>query len=220
MTQALAGIRVLDLTNVLAGPFCAYQLALLGAEVIKVEVPEQRRPRAPARRRRGAQRAAHGRVVPGAERRQEVGHGQPQVAKAARRCCGGSSRTADVLVENFRPGVMDRLGLGYEELRQHNPSLVYCAISGFGQDGPMKDAPAYDQIIQGLSGMMSITGDERCAPLRVGLSGRRHARRHHRRVRDRERAGAAACAPARARSSTSRCSTRRSRAWAGSSPTT
>ena len=73
-----------------------------------------------------------------------------------------------MLVENFRPGVMDRLGVGYEQLRKHNPSLVYCAISGFGQDGPMKDAPAYDQIVQGLSGAMSITGDERCAPLRVG----------------------------------------------------
>ena len=73
-----------------------------------------------------------------------------------------------MLVENFRPGVMDRLGVGYEQLRKHNPALVYCAISGFGQDGPMRDAPAYDQIVQGLSGAMSITGDERCAPLRVG----------------------------------------------------
>jgi crotonobetainyl-CoA:carnitine CoA-transferase CaiB-like acyl-CoA transferase len=63
---------------------------------------------------------------------------------------------------------MDRLGVGYEQLKQQNPALVYCAISGFGQDGPMKDAPAYDQIVQGLSGAMSITGDERCAPLRVG----------------------------------------------------
>ena len=94
-------------------------------------------------------------------------------------------RTAHVLVENFRPGVMDRLGVGYEQLRQHNPSLVYCAISGFGQDGPMKDAPAYDQIIQGLSGAMSITGDERCAPLRAGLSCRGYAWRNHRGVCDR-----------------------------------
>ena len=77
-------------------------------------------------------------------------------------------KTADVLVENFRPGVMKRLGLGYEVLQEENPALIYCAISGFGQDGPMKDAPAYDQIIQGLSGMMSITGDEQSAPLRVG----------------------------------------------------
>ena len=77
-------------------------------------------------------------------------------------------RTADVLVENFRPGVMDRLGLGYRELREFNQSLVYCAISGFGQNGPMKDAPAYDQIIQGLSGMMSVTGNEDSGPLRAG----------------------------------------------------
>jgi CoA:oxalate CoA-transferase len=75
---------------------------------------------------------------------------------------------ADVLVENFRPGVMDRLGLGYEALKAINPRLVYCAISGFGQDGPMKAAPAYDQIVQGLSGVMSITGDAESAPLRVG----------------------------------------------------
>ena len=73
-----------------------------------------------------------------------------------------------MLVENFRPGVMMRLGMGYDELHAINPRLIYCAISGYGQEGPMKDAPAYDQIIQGLSGMMSITGDEHCAPLRVG----------------------------------------------------
>ena len=77
-------------------------------------------------------------------------------------------KSADVLVENFRPGVMSRLGLSYDELREFNPKLVYCAISGFGQQGPLKDAPAYDQIIQGLSGMMSITGDAQSAPLRVG----------------------------------------------------
>ena len=77
-------------------------------------------------------------------------------------------RTADVLVENFRPGVMDRLGVGHEALAKINPSLVYCAISGFGQTGPMRDAPAYDQIIQGLAGVMSVTGDARCAPMRVG----------------------------------------------------
>jgi CoA:oxalate CoA-transferase len=77
-------------------------------------------------------------------------------------------RTSDVLVENFRPGVMERLGVGYEALRDVNGGLVYCAISGFGQTGPMRDAPAYDQIIQGLSGTMSITGDADCAPMRVG----------------------------------------------------
>jgi crotonobetainyl-CoA:carnitine CoA-transferase CaiB-like acyl-CoA transferase len=75
---------------------------------------------------------------------------------------------ADALIENFRPGVMERLGLGHEALRARNAALVYCAISGFGQDGPLAQRPAYDQIIQGLSGVMSVTGDERSAPLRVG----------------------------------------------------
>jgi len=77
-------------------------------------------------------------------------------------------KTADVLVENYRPGVMDRLGLGYDVLKSDNPRLVYCAISGFGQDGPLRDLPAYDQIIQGLSGVMSITGAPGTAPYRVG----------------------------------------------------
>ncbi|NOK07308.1 CoA transferase, partial [Myxococcus xanthus] len=77
-------------------------------------------------------------------------------------------RTAAVLVENYRPGVMDRLGLGYEALLAENPRLVYCAISGFGQSGPLRDLPAYDQIIQGMSGVMSVTGDAGSAPLRVG----------------------------------------------------
>ena len=77
--------------------------------------------------------------------------------------------TADVVVENFRPGVMDRLGLGYEALRKTKANLIYCAISGFGKDGPLKDNPAYDQIVQGLSGVMSVTGDKQSAPLRVGF---------------------------------------------------
>jgi formyl-CoA transferase len=76
--------------------------------------------------------------------------------------------SADVVVENFRPGVMARLDLGYDALKQIKPELIYCAISGFGQTGPLKDNPAYDQIIQGLSGVMSVTGDQNSAPLRVG----------------------------------------------------
>ena len=95
-------------------------------------------------------------------------------------------KTADVLVENFRPGVMKRLGLGYEDLQKENPALIYCAISGFGQDGPMKDAPAYDQIIQGLSGMMSITGDEQLCAAARWLSSGRHDWGHYRRVGDHE----------------------------------
>ena len=167
MTQALAGIRVLDLSNVLAGPFCAYQLALLGAEVIKIEVPEQ----GDLARKLGADAALNKKLMGASFLAQNSGKKSVTVnlkSDGGKEVLQRLVRTAHVLVENFRPGVMDRLGVGYEQLREHNPSLVYCAISGFGQDGPMKDAPAYDQIIQGLSGAMSITGDERCAPLRAG----------------------------------------------------
>jgi crotonobetainyl-CoA:carnitine CoA-transferase CaiB-like acyl-CoA transferase len=167
MTQALAGIRVLDLSNVLAGPFCAYQLALLGAEVIKIEVPEH----GDLARKLGADASLNEKLMGASFLAQNSGKKSVTVnlkSEGGKEVLQRLVRTAHVLVENFRPGVMDRLGVGYEQLRQHNPSLVYCAISGFGQDGPMKEAPAYDQIIQGLSGAMSITGDERCAPLRAG----------------------------------------------------
>jgi crotonobetainyl-CoA:carnitine CoA-transferase CaiB-like acyl-CoA transferase len=163
----LAGIRVLDLTNVLAGPYCAYQLALLGTDVIKVEAPS------------GGDLA---RQLGASAKLNEAGMGASFLAQnAGKRSvvldlkdAGDRERfldlvaTADALVENFRPGVMARLGLGYETLKEVRPSLVYCAISGFGQTGPMRDNPAYDQIIQGLSGIMSITGTPETAPLRVG----------------------------------------------------
>jgi CoA:oxalate CoA-transferase len=167
MGQALAGIRILDLTNVLAGPFCAYQLGLLGAEVIKVEMPDG----GDLARRLGADASLNARLMGASFLAQNGGKKSLTVnlkseeGKAVLRRLVAS---ADVLIENFRPGVLARLGMGYEDLRKVNGSLVYCAIAGFGQQGPMKDAPAYDQIIQGLSGMMSITGDERSAPLRAG----------------------------------------------------
>ncbi len=166
-TDPLAGIRVLDLTNVLAGPYCCYQLALMGAEVIKVERP-------------GSGDLA--RVLGADPERNKAGMGISFLAQnAAKKSVTldmkserGKAllkrlvRTADVLVENFRPGVMDRLGLGYEVLKAENPRLIYCAISGFGQDGPRRDDPAYDQIVQGISGIMSITGAPDTAPYRVG----------------------------------------------------
>jgi len=167
MGQALAGIRILDLTNVLAGPFCAYQLGLLGAEVIKVEMPNG----GDLARRLGADAVLNERLMGASFLAQNGGKKSLTVnlksehGKAVLRRLVAS---ADVLIENFRPGVLARLGLGYDELRKVNAGLIYCAIAGFGQGGPMKDAPAYDQIIQGLSGMMSITGDEESAPLRVG----------------------------------------------------
>jgi crotonobetainyl-CoA:carnitine CoA-transferase CaiB-like acyl-CoA transferase len=167
MNKALDGIRVLDLTNVLAGPLCAYQLALLGADVIKVEVPEggdlARQLGSDAElnaKRMGASFLAQN----GGKKSLTLNLKHEQGKAVLRRLVA----SADVLVENFRPGVMARLGLSYEDLKEANPKLVYCAITGFGQEGPMRDAPAYDQIIQGLSGMMSVTGDANTAPLRAG----------------------------------------------------
>jgi CoA:oxalate CoA-transferase len=167
MSQALSGIRVLDLSNVLAGPLCAYELALLGAEVIKVEVPKT----GDLARQLGADPELNARHMGASFLAQNGGKKSITLnlkSEAGKEVLRRLVRTADVLVENFRPGVMDRLGLGYRELREFNQALVYCAISGFGQNGPMKDAPAYDQIIQGLSGMMSVTGDEDSGPLRAG----------------------------------------------------
>jgi crotonobetainyl-CoA:carnitine CoA-transferase CaiB-like acyl-CoA transferase len=167
MTLPLAGVRVLDLSNVLAGPFCAYQLALLGAEVIKIEHPEG----GDLARRLGADKDASARnmgasfVAVNAGKQSVTLNLKDPRGKAILR---DLVKTADVLVENFRPGVMARLGLDFEALREVNPKLVYCAISGFGMDGEFSKRPAYDQIIQGISGVMSVTGDAATAPLRVG----------------------------------------------------
>lgn len=166
-TRPLHGIRVLDLTNVLAGPFACHQLAHMGADVVKVE----NRRGGDLARQLGADAELNRRFMgvsflaqnPG-KRSITIDFKQPQGRAVFRRLVA----TADVLVENFRPGVMQRLGLGYEELLKEQPRLIYCAISGFGQDGPLRDLPAYDQIIQGMSGMMSITGAPDTAPCRVG----------------------------------------------------
>jgi len=166
--RPLSGIRVLDLTNVLAGPYCSYQLMLFGAEVIKIEIPGQ----GDLARRLGPDPDLN-----------EAGLGASFLAQNAgkksvelnlkdpddRLAFAGLVRGADVLLENFRAGVMDRMGFGWPQLSALRPGLIYCAISGFGQTGPMRHVPAYDQIIQGLSGMMSITGTPQTAPLRVGF---------------------------------------------------
>ena len=166
--KLLDGIRVLDLTNVLAGPFATMHLALLGADVIKIENPE------------GGDLARALGNVPALNQQQMGTSFLAQNANKrsltlnlkhdeARDIFRALVQTADVVVENFRPGVMTRLGLGYEALRALNPRLVYCAISGFGQTGPDASKPAYDQIIQGLSGVMDVNGDERLHPLRCGF---------------------------------------------------
>jgi CoA:oxalate CoA-transferase len=163
----LHGTRVLDLTNVLAGPFCCHQLAHMGADVIKVEA----RGSGDLARQLGADaqlNRAHMGVsflAQNAGKRSITLDLKTQQGKEVFRRL---VRTAHVLVENFRPGVMDRLGLGFAKLKEHNSRLIYCAISGFGQDGPLRDLPAYDQIIQGMAGVMSVTGSEDSAPLRVG----------------------------------------------------
>jgi len=167
MALPLAGVKVLDLSNVLAGPFCAYQLALMGADVTKVENPEG----GDLARRLGADKAAAARqmgasfVAVNAGKRSLTLNLKDPRGKAILKDLVASS---DVLVENFRPGVMTRLGLDFDVLREINPRLVYCAISGFGADGELSSRPAYDQIIQGISGVMSVTGDAQSAPLRVG----------------------------------------------------
>ena len=167
MAALLADLRILDLTNVLAGPFCCYQLAQLGAEVIKVEVPGS----GDLARQLGADPELNRRNMGASFLAQNAGKRSltlnlknPKGREVFRRLVA----TSDVVVENFRPGVMQRLGLDYPALKQARDDIIYCAISGFGQDGPLKHNPAYDQIIQGLSGVMSVTGDAQTAPLRVG----------------------------------------------------
>lgn len=166
-TAPLRGVRVLDLTNVLAGPFACQQLAHLGATVIKIEAVG----RGDLARNLGADPALSARGMGISFLAQNAGK-----TSLTLNLKDGRGRAileklvlgADVLVENFRPGVMDRLGVGPDHLRALNPRLIYCAISGFGQTGPWADRPAYDQIVQGAAGVMSITGDADSAPLRVG----------------------------------------------------
>jgi len=164
----LAGIRLLDLTNVLAGPYCTYQLMLLGAEVVKIELPGE----GDLARHLGSdpELSEAGLGVSflaqnAGKKSIELNLKDPRDKTAFTELAGA----ADVLVENFRPGVLARLGFDWGRLRELNPALIYCAISGFGQTGPMSQAPAYDQVIQGMSGMMSITGTPQSAPQRVGF---------------------------------------------------
>src|SRR5512147_642205 len=166
--KLLEGVRVLDLTNVLSGPFATLHLALLGAEVIKIENPEggdlaRKLGNVPKYNKQllGTSFLAQNANKKSLTLNLKLEEGKEIFRKLA--------RTADVVVENFRPGVMARLGFSYEELCKLNPKIIYCAISGFGQTGPDAFKPAYDQIIQGLSGVMAVNGDERLNPLRAGF---------------------------------------------------
>lgn len=164
----LAGIRVLDLTHVLAGPYATGQLALMGAEVIRVERP------AGDDFVRG-----HG----GTEEMRAAGLGASFLSQNSgkrsitldlkepgdRDRLMELAKTADVMVENFRPGVVERLGVGFDQIRVVNPDILYASLSGYGPDGPLAGRPAYDHILQGLSGLMAMTGEPQSGPMRVGL---------------------------------------------------
>jgi len=165
--KPLEGKIILDLTNVLAGPFCTYQLVNLGAEVIKIEAPIKgdlaRNLGADAelnKKGMGISFLAQNSGKQSATLNLKSEKGKNLFKKLVKKC--------DAVVENFRPEVMSRLELDYETLKQENPNLIYCAITGFGQDGPLSQNPAYDQIVQGLSGVMTITGDAENNPFRVG----------------------------------------------------
>jgi crotonobetainyl-CoA:carnitine CoA-transferase CaiB-like acyl-CoA transferase len=166
--QILDGIRVLDLTNVLAGPFATLHLALLGAEVIKIERPGS----GDLARKLGTLSELNEQLMGTSFLAQNANKKSMTLntkSPEGKEIFKTLARDADVLVENFRPGVMERLGLSYDVLKEINPGLIYCAISGFGQTGPDAHKPAYDQIIQGLSGEMAVNGDERLNPLRAGF---------------------------------------------------
>ncbi len=163
--KPLAGIKVLDLTRVLAGPFCTMILSDLGAEIVKVEIPVK-----------GDDSRAYG---PFKNDRSlyfhSINRGKKSISLNLKHPCGKEILKQliphfDILVENYRPGTMEKLGLGFEVFQQINSRLIYAASSGFGHSGPYSQRPAYDILAQAMSGMMSITGWKDCPPTRVGMS--------------------------------------------------
>jgi crotonobetainyl-CoA:carnitine CoA-transferase CaiB-like acyl-CoA transferase len=162
------GVRILDFTQVLAGPYASYQLALLGAEVIKIERRggEDMR-RTPLSREWADRNMASAFIAVNGNKRSLTLDLQKQ---AAREIVLKLVRNADVVMENFRAGVMDRLGFGYAALSAINPKLIYCGISGFGQTGPYSNEAGYDGKIQAMSGVMAITGHEEMGPTRAGFA--------------------------------------------------
>ncbi len=162
--KPFAGITVLDFSRVLAGPFCSAILADQGAQIIKVEPPQ-----GDDQRYMGAVRnnqSINFQLFNRNKRSLKLDLRQPEAVKIAQEL----ALKADVVLENFRPGVADRLGIGAEQLQALKPDLVYCSVSGFGQQGPMAAMPSYDVVAQALSGMMSVTGEASGAPTLVGDS--------------------------------------------------
>ncbi len=164
--RPLDGIRVVDLTRVLSGPYCTMQLGDLGAEVIKVERPgEGDDTRAFAPPFQGDQAAYFLSV-----NRNKKSITLDMKSERGKEVLWRLIEVSDVVVENFRPGAMDRLGLGYEAVKARRPAMVYCSISGFGDTGIQKDRPGYDVIVQGEAGIMDITGPRDGAPYKVGVA--------------------------------------------------
>ena len=165
MTKPLSGITILDLTHVLAGPFCSMTLADMGAHVIKVERPgmgDDTRAFPPFVKGKSAYFAA-------------INHGKKSIALDLKADSGREVferllGRADVILENFRPGVMERMGYGWDSLHAQYPKLIYGAVSGFGHTGPEAKRPAYDMVVQARGGVMSITGEKGRDPVRVGAS--------------------------------------------------
>lgn len=162
----LSGITVIDFSHVMAGPFCTHTLHTLGARVIKIE------------------RIGEGDVMRHYDKRPEfsakappfiaVNAGKESIAldlkaPASKNILNALIENADVVVENFRPGVLDRLGFGYESCKEQNPHIVYCSVSGFGQSGPLKNNPAYDHVVQAMSGVMSLNGEPGSKPMKTGF---------------------------------------------------
>lgn len=162
----LAGVRVLDATHVMAGAYCGLLLAQMGADVVKIERPGS----GDDFRRIQGRTGSRGGFQPFAA----VNHSKRSLALDLRAPRGAElfarlAERADVVVENFRPGVLERLGLGYEALARRNPALVYCSISGFGATGPYRDRGGFDLMAQGMSGIMSLTGEPERPPIKVGV---------------------------------------------------
>ncbi|HIB10755.1 MAG: formyl-CoA transferase [Chloroflexi bacterium] len=164
--KALDGIRVLDLTRALAGPFCTLMLGDNGADVIKVEIPgsgdDTRKWGPPFIGEESAYYLSINRNKRSLTLNLQDAQAQEVFMKLA--------QDIDVVVENFTPGVMGRFGLDYDAVKAVNPKVVYCSISGFGQDGPYRNRPAYDQIMQGVGGLMSITGEPDGEPQKIGIA--------------------------------------------------
>ena len=166
MSLPLEGIKVLDISRVLTGPYCTMILGDLGAEVIKVEIPgvgdETRSWGPPYVEGESAYYLSTNRNKKSITLNLKSEEGQKILLDMAKKC--------DVMIENFLPGTVQRLGVDYETVRKVNPEIIYCSLSGFGQDGPYRDFPAYDLLMQGVGGLMSITGEKDGQPIRIGVA--------------------------------------------------